>query len=274
MGKLHSTYRWQKKRAAHLKAEPLCRWCLKEGRVTMADTVHHLVPHRDDPDLFWNGELASLCKEHHDRDAQAIEKGGTPRPRIGLDGWPLDEHHPANSGKPRQTVGTPTSHPDWFRKSHVPLHIVCGPPGSGKSTYVRTHAGPSDLVICFDQIAERMFGRAGADRARVRMTSRQVGDVLRQRNDMLGDLMRAKAKDRWPAAWLIVSEPLADRRQWWADRLEPVEIAVLETPAEVCVARINRDAAAGDRRAYEARDTAFRWWSQYRRREGDTIISP
>lgn len=89
MGKLHSTYRWQRKRARHLAKEPLCRMCLSEGQVTQATVADHITPHREDPDLFWNGELQSLCARHHNRDKQSAEKGGKPKPRIGLDGWPV-----------------------------------------------------------------------------------------------------------------------------------------------------------------------------------------
>jgi len=39
--------------------------------------------------LFWSrSNWQPLCKPCHDRDKQAIEKGGTPRPDIGVDGWP------------------------------------------------------------------------------------------------------------------------------------------------------------------------------------------
>lgn len=36
------------------------------------------------------------------------------------------------------------------------VHIVCGPPCAGKSTYVREHAGPDDMVIDWDGIVEDM----------------------------------------------------------------------------------------------------------------------
>lgn len=36
------------------------------------------------------------------------------------------------------------------------LTVVTGPPCSGKSTYVRTHRGPDDVVIDFDLIAQAL----------------------------------------------------------------------------------------------------------------------
>jgi hypothetical protein len=36
----------------------------------------HVVPHRGDPDLFWQGALQSLCATCHSLRKQSQEKGG------------------------------------------------------------------------------------------------------------------------------------------------------------------------------------------------------
>jgi hypothetical protein len=154
------------------------------------------------------------------------------------------------------------SRPNWFRKVHVPLTIVCGAPGAGKSTYVRTHAGPQDLVVCFDRIATRLFGRPSTLRPQASLSREDVQHVLRARNDMLADLMRASAKGRWPRAWLILSEPVAANRQWWADTLK-ARVVVLVVPAGECLCRIAQDAAAGDERGAGAQQFVREWWAQY-----------
>jgi predicted kinase len=38
----------------------------------------------------------------------------------------------------------------------MPLHVITGPPCSGKSTYIRDHAGTGDLVIDLDRIARAL----------------------------------------------------------------------------------------------------------------------
>jgi 5-methylcytosine-specific restriction endonuclease McrA len=87
----YRTARWKRRRAAQLQAEPLCSICRAQGRWKLATVVHHVVPHRGDPELFWGGELQSLCKPHHDVDAQSAEKGGTRKHvELGPDGCPLD----------------------------------------------------------------------------------------------------------------------------------------------------------------------------------------
>ena len=55
-----------------------------------ASIAHHIQRHHGNPELFWRGELVSLCKQCHDSDAQSIEKGGKPRRTIGADGWPIE----------------------------------------------------------------------------------------------------------------------------------------------------------------------------------------
>ncbi len=57
---------WQKVRAAVLADEPLCRACMKRGRVTEANEVHHELPICDRPDLrLVRSNLWPLCKSCH-----------------------------------------------------------------------------------------------------------------------------------------------------------------------------------------------------------------
>lgn len=69
--------------------------CKERGIITPATVADHIEPHRGDPDLFWNGELQSLCAPDHNKIKQIIETHGY-SPEIGLDGWPTDERHPVN----------------------------------------------------------------------------------------------------------------------------------------------------------------------------------
>lgn len=84
--------RWAKKRARQLQDEPLCRLCLKAGRLTPATVADHIEPHRNDPVKFWKGRLQSLCATCHNAVKQAQEKTGHLRGG-DLDGLPLDPNH-------------------------------------------------------------------------------------------------------------------------------------------------------------------------------------
>lgn len=81
--------RWKAIRARQLQAKPLCERCQANGILTPANVAHHVVAHKGDPVLFWEGELASSCQPCHDIDEQRIEKGGRARQVIADDGWPI-----------------------------------------------------------------------------------------------------------------------------------------------------------------------------------------
>ncbi|MDR5172993.1 HNH endonuclease [Methylobacillus flagellatus] len=81
--------RWRRIAKKQLTEHPLCATCDKEGRIVPATVCDHIIPHRGDADLFWNGERQSLCATCHSRDKQAEERGGRARQAVGADGWPV-----------------------------------------------------------------------------------------------------------------------------------------------------------------------------------------
>ena len=89
---LYNTARWKRRRLAQLEAEPLCRYCKALGKITQATIADHVVPHRGDHDLFFNGKLASSCKPCHDGMKQELEKSGTMRGG-DTNGVPIDPAH-------------------------------------------------------------------------------------------------------------------------------------------------------------------------------------
>jgi 5-methylcytosine-specific restriction protein A len=83
------TKEWRALRRDQLEAEPLCRFCRAAGRGSPANTADHVIPHRGNPDLFFDpANLQSLCGIHHG-EKQRIECGLKARVPIGADGYPL-----------------------------------------------------------------------------------------------------------------------------------------------------------------------------------------
>ena len=59
--------RWRNLRKQFLKEHPLCEECKREGVVTAAEVVDHIIPHKGNEKLFWDeSNWQSLCKHHHD----------------------------------------------------------------------------------------------------------------------------------------------------------------------------------------------------------------
>lgn len=83
--------RWRRIRLLQLQKQPLCEFCLARGYVEPGKVCDHIEPHRGDDHKFWNGPFQTLCQSCHSGDKQRIERGGKPRPKIGLDGWPEED---------------------------------------------------------------------------------------------------------------------------------------------------------------------------------------
>ena len=59
---------WRRARKVFLQKHPLCAECRKNGKLTPATVVDHIIPHRGDRKLFWDeNNWQSLCKDCHDR---------------------------------------------------------------------------------------------------------------------------------------------------------------------------------------------------------------
>lgn len=60
--------RWRKAKKIFLDSHPLCVHCMKDGKLTKAVAVDHVIPHRGDQNLFWDqGNWQALCIKCHNR---------------------------------------------------------------------------------------------------------------------------------------------------------------------------------------------------------------
>jgi hypothetical protein len=127
--RLYKTARWQHNRLAVFARDLYrCANCSCIEADTSKLVCDHVEPHRGDVEKFWAGPFQTLCKACHDGEKQKQEVAA----RAAGD----------------DVAGRPASYrPEWLRPSAIPLTIVCGPPASGKSFYVRQHASPSSISI-------------------------------------------------------------------------------------------------------------------------------
>lgn len=220
---------WRKLRLEKLADNPLCELCEKQGRIVAANTVDHIIPIQQDPSKRLDKtNLQSLCKSCHDSSAQFKDRFGF-LPDIGQDGLPIDANHPIYT----QTTEQPFSIPHYLKASQIPVHLVCGPPGSGKSTYVREQARPDDLIIDLDDILVRCgFKRWTQDR-------QEYAIAMRQRDGLIHSL----AHRTQGQAWLIVMAPTKAERTAWAKALGTKHTTVhcMDTSYAECKQRITTD---------------------------------
>lgn len=65
--------RWERFRRAFLAANPLCEYCLAQGRFVAASVCDHDLPHEGDRELFWNNTYTALCSTCHNSTKQRLE---------------------------------------------------------------------------------------------------------------------------------------------------------------------------------------------------------
>lgn len=93
---------------------------------------------------------------------------------------------------------------DGWRRSPTKIVLVVGPVAGGKSTYIAEHAGPNDMVVDYDAIAQAIgpqLGRANQG-ARHKLTNSARNALLRQ--------VRRGEVDA-PRVWIASANPEAEQ---------------------------------------------------------------
>ena len=236
------TYRWQKERLIFLQKNPLCVHCLEAGRLTPANIVDHIVPHKCDTNLFWDkkNNWQALCKKCHDIKTLTEDSD-----------W-------KNCG----TIYYPYNIP----KLIIPLNVVCGPIASGKSTYIQNNKGDKDYVIDVDEIISQISGLSiyEAD------FNIYVDEAIVERNTRLAKLTW---HTEYKKVWLAATSASKWQRDYWRDRYQAT-VYVLETDVDECIKRMNQDKRRHNNN-YNLKEKEIlirSWWKKYQRSDDDIII--
>ena len=133
--------------------------------------------------------------------------------------------------------------------------VVAGPPGGGKTTYVREHKNPHDLVIDLDAIAVALGSPEDHGH------SRALWPFITACQDAL--LRRVAETNEIPHVWIIRGAPLIEQRHLFPDQ----HTVVVETPADTAW-RWAFEAG----RPTEWRELITKWWDNYQPHPNDTVI--
>lgn len=110
--------------------------------------------------------------------------------------------------------------------------IVYGPPGAGKTSYVKEHARRGDLIIDFDALYAALSGLDWYDKPTALMPF-----VCEARDAVINRLHRNSEVQH---AWLITSEPKANKRAALQVQLK-AKLVFIETDPQECLRRITAD---------------------------------
>lgn len=228
---------WQKARVGYLTHHPLCFLCEQQNIKVLATVVDHINPHKGDMTLFWDkNNWQPLCKPCHDRKTVKQDE------RWGASLQLLKDLKP----------------------SKIPLTIVCGPPGSGKTTYVSKYASPYDLIIDVDSIKAKLSGLAW-----YQADIEWLKPALAYRNKLLASL--GDYNSSYQAAWFITTSPKREERDYLAQTLQPVSVILLNPGYLTCIERVKADTRRSSQYPYW--DMIIRrWFEQYTRRKDDCIV--
>lgn len=140
----------------------------------------------------------------------------------------------------------------------MPRHVtlVCGPPCAGKSTWVRQHAQPGDLVVCFDQLAQA----AGSPRAHGHADPYRVAAVHAYAATI------HTLPDYTGRAWVIRCAPRAHPRATLAATIHADETLILKPPRTVALARARRT------RPHATQQAIRRWYARWQPGHHERVI--
>lgn len=224
--KLYSTSRWQAMRSTQLARSPLCTQC---GDIaTVAD---HIRPHRGDKALFYNSDnLQSLCWRCHA--IKTVKEDGS-------------------FGRSPQ--------------ARTRVVLVCGPAGSGKSTYVSNRMCPGDVVVDVDALHAALTGKPMHKR-----DDSVVSFVLSVR-DAIYDLVARSLQSTVRTAWIVSSLPDRMERERLAARYG-AHIVMLAVSEDECLRRIAADNTR-TQSGIDWRTIVQNWWNCYKPSDKDELIS-
>jgi 5-methylcytosine-specific restriction endonuclease McrA/predicted kinase len=199
---------WQKIRRRILANGPLCAdpfgFHADAEEVVLAADVDHIMPkHQGGTDADDN--LQPLCKRCH---ALKTEETDTP--------WLATR----------------------YMKARVPVTIVTGAPGSGKTTYVKERASWGDLIIDLDAIYVALSGLPWYEKPDVLLPF-----VLTVRDALL---RRLSKESKIRHAWVITSEARQDVLSALSRGLG-AEVIVMDVSPTECILRISRDERRRDK---------------------------
>lgn len=110
------------------------------------------------------------------------------------------------------------------------VYLVCGPPCSGKSTYIKNNASDGDLICDVDLIYGAISTHDPHD------ADLYIHEIALLLKDKLLDIIRER-KGTWKDAYVVSIASTKEKVKRDKDRINADKVIFLNTPYEVCMDR-------------------------------------
>ncbi|MCM1122028.1 MAG: AAA family ATPase [Eubacterium sp.] len=233
----YDSQQWRKTSRAYLSSKNyICEDC--GGAACIVHHIRHLAPWNiNDPEitLDW-GNLKAVCEKCHTEEHAKDDKAFRGQP-AKLNGIGFDED------------GNAVESPNVF--------LVCGSPGSGKTTYVLGHKAQNDLVVDLDYICAALMGEGGG----VRLDFRPVLQTALEVRRLLYECIQQR-RGKWERAFVVTATADALEMRRLAQELNAA-LVLIDTPLKDCIANIRSDPQRSkSRRKFER--LAVEWHEKYK----------
>lgn len=131
--------------------------------------------------------------------------------------------------------------------------IVAGPPGAGKSTWVKERLKPGEMVFDWDDIKSALVGSG--------KTHTDAAEMLPLLTDVRDAVFEAIASHKNPGkCYVITCKNDMETLRKWQQYLD-ADLMVMDTPIEICKERVKEDTTREDKqRFYTLIDEWFKNW--------------
>jgi len=134
------------------------------------------------------------------------------------------------------------------------LTLICGPPASGKTTYIKERTRPGDCILDIDKLYEALSGLEIYDKP----------DILLRTVFAAHNAALLQAIQQGITVWCITSGATKIKRDRACCGVRPQKVIILDLPVMECIKRVMHDPRRKDQLPLWEK-IIRQWWQEYKK---------